>query len=260
MPHGKSIVHLTGLYSATLPHACTVQLHEKSCWKPQDYLQNRALFRMNERGRIPPIIYFSSTPESLWETESSLKCTPPVWIHTGRAHMLHHEEPDHFYPCSTHKDAFIPCSASILAQNGTYWHQVNSLPTTESQCCTSSACSRALGLCLTFMLDCMEPADPRGEVEVEVKAEAVTRGIVHDSQTLFFSKADARAVATQKHRAAAARGGLESDLGCEQGPEVRIVTGINLWVSIQTSDSTEGLPQPKLRKCLNHLSCEALRN
>lgn len=36
------------------------------------------------------------------------------------------------------------------------------------------------------MLDCMEPADPRGEVEVEVKAEAATRGIVHDSQTLFF--------------------------------------------------------------------------
>lgn len=44
----------------------------------------------------------------------------------------------------------------------------------------------------------------------------------------IFSKADARAVATQKHRADTARGGLESDLACEQGPEMRIVTGINL--------------------------------
>jgi len=31
----------------------------------------------------------------------------------------------------------------------------------------------------------MEPADAQGEVEVEVKAEAVTRGIVHDSQIHF---------------------------------------------------------------------------
>ena len=63
---------------------------EKSCWKPQDYLQNRALFRMNECGRIPPIIYFSSTPESLQETESSLTCTPP--------HMNTHKEGAHAPP------------------------------------------------------------------------------------------------------------------------------------------------------------------
>lgn len=132
---------------------------------------------MNQCARIPPIIYFSSTPESLQETESSLTRTPPVWTH-----MLHCEEPDHFCPCGIHKDAFIPCSASILTQNGTYWHQVNSLPTTGSQCCTSSVCSRAAGFYFTFRLDCMEPADAQGEVEVEVKAEAVTRGIVHDSQ------------------------------------------------------------------------------
>lgn len=158
---------------------------EKSCWKPQDYLQNRALFRMKEHGRIPPIIYFTSTPESLQETENSLTCTPAIWIHTGRAHMLHHEEPDHFCPHSTHKDAFIPRSPSIPTQNGTYWHQVNSPSTTESQCCTSSVCSKALGFYLTFMLDCMEPAYPQGEVEVEVKAAAVIREIVHDSQTHF---------------------------------------------------------------------------
>lgn len=118
---------------------------------------------MNERGRIPPIIYFSSTPESLQETESSQTCTPPGWIHTGRVHTLHHKEPDHFCPHSTHKDAFIPYSPSIQTQNGMYWHQVNSLPTTESRCCTSSVCSKALGLYLTFMLDCTEPAyPPRG--------------------------------------------------------------------------------------------------
>lgn len=70
---------------------------------------------------------------------------PPGWMHTGRAHMLHYEEPDPFCPHGSHKDSFIPCSPSIPAQNGMYWHQVNSLPTTESQCCTSAVCSKALG-------------------------------------------------------------------------------------------------------------------
>lgn len=54
--------------------------------KPQDYLQNRALFRMSERDRIPPIIYFSSTPESLQETESPLTGTPRMNAHREGAH------------------------------------------------------------------------------------------------------------------------------------------------------------------------------
>lgn len=75
----KSIVLLTGLCAATLPHACSML--EKSSGKPQDSLQNRALFRMSERDRIPPIIYFSSTPENLQETESPLRGTPWMNAH-----------------------------------------------------------------------------------------------------------------------------------------------------------------------------------
>lgn len=111
----------------------------------------------------------------LWEA-------PPGWMHTRRVHQ---KEPDLFCPHGTHKDSFIPCSPSIPTQNGMYWHQVNSLPTTESQCCTSSVCSKALGFYLTFMLDCMEPDQPQGEVEAEVRAAAAIRGIVHDSQIHF---------------------------------------------------------------------------
>lgn len=154
----KSIVRLTGSHSAILSHACTVHYAMRN---PVE--NHRTICRTGHYSEWMNVAEFLqlftlSTPESLQETESSLTCTPPVWIHTGRVHTLHHKEPDHFCPHSTHKDAFIPHSPSIPTQNGTYWHQVNSLPTTESQCCTSSVCSKALGLYLTFMLDCMEPA------------------------------------------------------------------------------------------------------
>lgn len=93
---------------------------EKPYGKPQHYLQNRALFSMSERDRIPPIIYFSSTPESLQETESPLTGTPWMNAHREGAHVPHHKEPDLFCPHGTHKDSFIPCSPSIPMQNGMY--------------------------------------------------------------------------------------------------------------------------------------------
>lgn len=161
---------------------------EKSCWKPEDCLQNRALFRMNKCGRIPPIIYFSSTPESLQETGSSLTRTPlHEYTQGGRTHSTIKNQTIFALMVPIRMHSF-PVSPSIPTQNGMYWHQVNSLPTTEPQRCTSPVCSKALGLYLTFMLDCMEPAYPRGEVEVEVKAAAVIRGMLHDSQRHFLAK------------------------------------------------------------------------
>lgn len=59
---------------------------KKSCWKPQDYLQNRALFRMNERGRIPPIIYFVNTWEPTRNRKFSDMYTPCMNTHREGAH------------------------------------------------------------------------------------------------------------------------------------------------------------------------------
>lgn len=158
MQQGRIHCALDGVvFCHPVPRLHSALCCEQSCWKPQDCLQNRALFRMNECGRIPPFFYFSSTPESLQETESSLTHTPRhEYTQGGCTHSTVKNQ--------THKDAFIPCSPSTPTQNGMYWHQVNSLPTTESQCCTSQVCSKALGFYLTFMLDCMEPAYPQREV------------------------------------------------------------------------------------------------
>lgn len=59
---------------------------EKFCWKPQDYLQNRALFRMNERGRIPLIIYFVNTWEPTRNRKFSDMYTPCMNTHREGAH------------------------------------------------------------------------------------------------------------------------------------------------------------------------------
>lgn len=139
----KSIVLLTELCAAILPHACSTL--GEILWKTtglfaeQGTIQNEWTWQNSSN-----YLLFINT----WEPTRNRKSSdrhPPRWMHTGRAHMLHYKEADPFCPHGTHKDSFIPCSPSIPTQNGMYWHQVNSLPTTESQCCTNAVCSKALG-------------------------------------------------------------------------------------------------------------------
>lgn len=179
----KSIVLLTGPCATILPHPCStpgeILCKTTGLFAEQGTIQNEWTWQNSSN-----YLLFINTWEPTRNRKSSDRHPLDEWTQGGCTCSTIKNQTC-FVPHGSHKDSFIPCSPSIPAQNGTYWRQVNSLPTTESQCCTSSGCSKALGFYLTFMLDCMEPVQPQGEAEVEVRAAAVIRGIVRDSQIHF---------------------------------------------------------------------------